>query len=83
MEKFREKKSPETYSLEQVQQVALCIASGILGIGKENFEEIIKELPEPLQKTIFAACLAAKTVQKEMSHDILKVLEKMADNQKD
>lgn len=86
MEKFREKKekkSPETYSLEQVQQTVLCVAQGILGIGKEEFRETIEELPSSLQKTIIAACMAAKEVQKEISKDVISALEKLANDQKD
>lgn len=86
MEKFREKKEKkksETYTLEQVQKVALCVTSGILGLGKQEFVKIIEELPEALQRTILAACLSAKVVQKEMSEEILKEIMKITDDQND
>ena len=86
MEKFREKKEKkksEAYTLEQVQKVVLCVTSGILGLGKQEFVKIIEELPEVLQRTILAACLSAKAVQKEMSKDILKEIMKITDDQND
>lgn len=86
MEKFREKKekkNSETYTLEQVQKVALCVTSGILGLGKQEFIKTIEELPEALQRTILAACLSAKAVQNEISKDILKELMEITDDQND
>lgn len=86
MEKFREKKekkNPETYTLEQVQKVALCITAGILGLGKQEFVKTLEELPKALQRTILAACLSAKVVQKEISKDILKEIMEITDDQND
>lgn len=86
MEKFREKKekkNPETYTLEQVQKVALCITAGILGFGKQEFVKTLEELPEALQRTILAACLSAKAVKKKISKDILKEIMEITDDQND
>lgn len=48
------------FTLDQVQSLAVLVASGVMGIGGQECIEEAKKLPEELKKVLVASVMAAR-----------------------